>query len=156
MHLMPLLRVMPIAFRWDLWHQKTTPCPDKKGARIFLHVTSRNGHINPFSYLKLDGKFAVNSYLNIPPYLRHVATVPWEISSLCSKKRHALGVNEANCHVKLKHSKLLKKSCPVIKHFITHWQQDIHSSHITNFWSSLTQTLRKKKKKMPYTAKCRT
>jgi len=81
------------------------------------------------------------------PYLRHVATVPWEISSLCSKKRHALGVNEANCHVKLKHSKLLKKSCPVIKHFITHWQQDIHSSHITNFWSSLTQTLRKKRKR---------
>jgi len=28
----------------------------------------------------LTGKFATNSYLNIPPHLRHVATLPCEIS----------------------------------------------------------------------------
>ena len=143
---MPLLRVMPIVFLWDLWHQKTTPCPDKKAARIFLYVTSQNGHINPFSDLKLDGKFAINSYLNIPPHLKHVATVPWEISSLCSNKRHAQGVNEANCHVKMKHSKLLKKILSCDKAFYYLLTARYSHSHITNFWSNLTQTLRKKEK----------
>jgi len=28
---------------------------------------------------KLNGKFATNSYLNIPPHLKYVATVPCEI-----------------------------------------------------------------------------
>jgi len=29
---------------------------------------------------RLRGKFATNSYLNIPPHLKHVATLPCEIS----------------------------------------------------------------------------
>ena len=37
--------------------------------------------------VRLDGKFATNSYLNIPPHLSYVATLPCEISmfkkSLC-------------------------------------------------------------------------
>ena len=34
--------------------------------------------LNSFT-TRLTGKFATNSYLNIPPYLRYVATLPCEI-----------------------------------------------------------------------------
>ena len=36
---------------------------------------------------RLGGKFAANSYLNIPPHLKYVATLPCEY--LCSKYRNA-------------------------------------------------------------------
>jgi len=52
---------------------------------------------------RLSGKFATNSYLNIPPHLKCVATLPCEISMF--KNRHAQELIEANCHVRLSHSK---------------------------------------------------
>ena len=57
--------------------------------------------------VRLSGKFATNSYLNIPPYLSYVATLPCEISMF--KNRHVLEVIEANCHVRLGHSKTVLK-----------------------------------------------
>jgi len=56
---------------------------------------------------RLIGKFATNSYLNIPPHLKHVATLPCEISMF--KNRNAQEVIEANCHVKLRPLKKLLK-----------------------------------------------
>jgi len=52
---------------------------------------------------RLTGKFATNLYLNIPPHLNYVATLPYEISMF--KNRHAQEVIEANWHVRLSHSK---------------------------------------------------
>ena len=52
---------------------------------------------------RLSGKFATNSYLNIPPHPKCVATLPCEISMF--KNRHTQEVIEANCHVRLIHSK---------------------------------------------------
>jgi len=54
---------------------------------------------------RLTGKFATNSYLNIPPHLKCVATLPCE--NLCSKNRNAQEVIEANCHVRLRPLKKL-------------------------------------------------
>jgi len=51
------------------------------------------------------GKFATNSYLNIPPHLKRVATLPCEISMF--KNRYAQEVIEANCHVRLRPLKKL-------------------------------------------------
>ena len=42
------------------------------------------------------GKFATKSYLNIPPHLKRVATLPCEISIF--KKNRNAQVIEANCH----------------------------------------------------------
>jgi len=53
--------------------------------------------------LRLSGKFATDVYLNIPPHLNCVATLPCEISVF--KKRHPQEVIEANGHIRLKHSK---------------------------------------------------
>ena len=50
---------------------------------------------------RLTGKFATNSYLNIPPHLKCVATLPCEIS-MFKKNRNAQEVIEANCHVRLR------------------------------------------------------
>ena len=52
---------------------------------------------------RLNGKFATNAYLNIPPHLKYVATLPCEISMF--KNRNAQKVTEANCFVRLSHSK---------------------------------------------------
>ena len=52
---------------------------------------------------RLTGKFATKSYLNIPPHLKYVPTLPCEISMF--KKRNAQEVIEANCRVRLSHSK---------------------------------------------------
>ena len=52
---------------------------------------------------RLIGKFATNSYLNIPPNLKRVGTLPCEISML--KNRNAQEVIEANCHVRLRQLK---------------------------------------------------
>ena len=54
---------------------------------------------------RLTGKFATNSYLNIPPHLKRVATLPCEISMF--KNRYAQKVIEANCHVRLRPLKKL-------------------------------------------------
>jgi len=54
---------------------------------------------------RLTGKFATNSYLNIPPHLIRVTTLPCEISML--KNRNAQEVIEANCHVRLRPLKKL-------------------------------------------------
>jgi len=56
---------------------------------------------------RLSGKFATNSHSNIPPHLNFVATLPREISMF--KNRHAQEVIEANCRVRLSHSKTLLK-----------------------------------------------
>ena len=48
---------------------------------------------------RLTGKFATNSYLNIPPHLKRVATLPCDI--YFQKNRNAQEVIEANCHVRL-------------------------------------------------------
>jgi len=56
--------------------------------------------------VRLDGKFATNSHLNIPPHLNSVAKLPCEISMI--KNRHAQEVIEANCYVRLNHLKTLK------------------------------------------------
>ena len=52
---------------------------------------------------RLSGKFATSAHFNIPPYLNCVATLPCEIFTL--KNRLAQAVIEANCHVRLSHSK---------------------------------------------------
>ena len=39
---------------------------------------------------RLSSKFATNSYLNIPPRLKYVATLPCEISTPCSEKSDTL------------------------------------------------------------------
>ena len=56
---------------------------------------------------RLTGKFATNSYLNIPSHLKRVATLPCKISMF--KNRSAQEVIEANCHVKLRPLKKLLK-----------------------------------------------
>jgi len=53
--------------------------------------------------VKLGSKFLIVIFKNITPHLKHVATVPCEISML--QNRHAQEVIEANCHVRLNHSK---------------------------------------------------
>jgi len=52
---------------------------------------------------ELSDKFARKSYLNITPHLKYVATLPCEISVF--KNRNTQEVIEANCHVRLDHSK---------------------------------------------------
>ena len=52
---------------------------------------------------RLSGKFATHLYLNIPPYLKYVLTLPREISMF--KNRSVQEVIEANCHVRLSLSK---------------------------------------------------
>jgi len=54
---------------------------------------------------RLTGKFATKSYLNIPPRLKHVATLTCEISMF--KKSQAQEVIEANCHARLRPLKKL-------------------------------------------------
>jgi len=54
---------------------------------------------------RLTGKFATNSYLNIPSHLKRVATLHCEISMF--KNRNAQEVIEANCHVRLRPLKKL-------------------------------------------------
>ena len=54
---------------------------------------------------RLTGKYATNSYLNIPPHLKHVAILPCEISMF--KNRNAREVIEANCYVRLRTLKKL-------------------------------------------------
>jgi len=55
---------------------------------------------------RLNGKFATNSYLNIPTHLKRVATLPCE---MFKKNRNAEEVIEANCHVRLHPLKKLLK-----------------------------------------------
>jgi len=54
---------------------------------------------------RLTGKFATNSYLNIPPHLKRVTTPL--VKYICSKNRNAQEVIEANCHVRLRPLKKL-------------------------------------------------
>ena len=56
---------------------------------------------------RLSGKFATNACLNIPPHLKYVATLPSKISTF--KNHSAQEVIEANCHVRLSHSKTVFK-----------------------------------------------
>ena len=53
--------------------------------------------------IRLSGKFATNSYLNIPPHLKCVVTLPCKISMF--KNRHDQEAIEANCRGRLCHSK---------------------------------------------------
>ena len=52
---------------------------NKKQDTILLHVTSLTDFQNS-STVRLISKFATKSYLNMPPHLKHVATLPSEIS----------------------------------------------------------------------------
>ena len=60
---------------------------------------------------RLSDKFATNWCLNIPPHLKYVATLPSEIS--VSKNRNTQEVIEANCRVRLNHSKNFYNICLV-------------------------------------------
>ena len=53
--------------------------------------------------VRLNGKFAIEPYLNIPPHLS--MSLHYLVKNLCSENRHAQAVKEANRHVKLSHSK---------------------------------------------------
>jgi len=64
-------------------------CPGKEADKWLLSL--------PESVVNLQ------QYLNIPPHLNYVATLPCEIS--CSKNRHPQEVIEANDRVRLSHSK---------------------------------------------------
>jgi len=55
--------------------------------------------------VRLSGKFSTTLFLNIPPDLKYVATLPCEIS--ISKSRSAQAVIEVNCRVTLSHSKTI-------------------------------------------------
>ena len=57
---------------------------------------------------RLSGKFSTKSYLNIPPHLKYVVTLL--VKYRCSKNRHAQRAIEANCHLRLSHS---KNSCKI-------------------------------------------
>jgi len=65
----------------------------KKQDIVVLSVTSRNVYrfLKFFHCLRLKSKFAIKSYLNIPPRLDRVATLPGEISmfkkSPCSRNK---------------------------------------------------------------------
>jgi len=50
---------------------------------------------------RLTGTFATNSYLNIPPHLKRVATLLCEIC-MFKTNRNSQEVIEANCHVRLR------------------------------------------------------
>jgi len=79
-------------------------CESTKQDTKHLPVTSPN--VKDFlNYLtgRLNGKFATYSYLNIPPHLKYVATLPCEISIL--KNNTAQAVIEVNCHLTLSHLK---------------------------------------------------
>jgi len=51
--------------------------------------------------VRLCGKFVIKPYLNIPPHLKHAATLPCEMSV---QKSNVQEVFEANCRAKLSHS----------------------------------------------------
>jgi len=52
-------------------------CESKKQDTILLFVTSPNDNqFSIFFTVRLSGKFARNSSLNIPPHLNYVATLP--------------------------------------------------------------------------------
>jgi len=57
-------------------------CESKKQDIVVLSITSRNVYrfLKFFRCLRLKSKFAIKSYLNIPPRLDRVATLPGEIS----------------------------------------------------------------------------
>ena len=52
--------------------------------------------------VRLSSKFLLKSYLSIPPCVKHVATLPCEMSMF--KNRNTQEVIEANCHIRLSHS----------------------------------------------------
>jgi len=69
---------------WLCWHYNAvffyTVSQKKQNIKPLLPITSQNN--NRFSNFFTDGlssKFATNSCLNIPPRLKHVATLPYEI-----------------------------------------------------------------------------
>jgi len=55
----------------------------------------------------LSGKFLVTKWLNIPPHLKRVATLPYEI--IVFKNRNDPELCEENCQARLSHSKHLLK-----------------------------------------------
>jgi len=65
---------------------------------------------------RLSGKFAINWYLNIPPHLKRVATLPCEISML--KNDRAPEETEAHSHVRFSHSKISCKNICLVKYLL--------------------------------------
>jgi len=71
-------------------HINYVHCVSKKQDTKLLPITSPNVNRFQNSFTgRLTGKFATNPYLNIPPHLKRVATLPCEISmfkkSQCSR-----------------------------------------------------------------------
>jgi len=57
--------------------------------------------------VRFCSKFVIKLYLNIPPRLKHVATLPCEI--YISKNRHFQAVIDTNCHLDLATQKTVFK-----------------------------------------------
>jgi len=70
---------------------------------------------NSFTF-RLSDKFATKSCLNIPPRLKHGATLFCEISVF--KNRNNQEVIKANCHVRLNHSKKLFYNICLVKYLL--------------------------------------
>ena len=63
------------------WHNRIKlHCVSKKQDTKLLPITSPNvNRFSKFFHWQFPGKFATNTYLNIPPHLKYVATLPCEI-----------------------------------------------------------------------------
>ena len=76
---------------------------EKKQDTILLSITLPNISLfSKFFTVRLSSKFVIESCLNMPPHLKHAATLPCEMYVL--KNHHAQQVIEPNCHVRLSHS----------------------------------------------------
>ena len=98
---------------------------------------------------RLNSKFLVKRQLDIPPYLKRVATVPYEMCVL--KNRHAPQVSETNCRARLSHSKQLLNADKYLPSGVSIiWftdEKDIYSGHTENSteWPDCTPLATKKK-----------
>jgi len=90
--------------------------------------------LTDFQHPFTDGftsKYATKSSLTIPPHLKHVATLPCEISF--SKNCGAQELSEASYHARLSHSKqLLKNSCTVMLVLFSSLTKDTQIGHTKN------------------------
>jgi len=90
---------------WNLWCsvQLYYTVSQKKQDTILLSITLPNISLfSKFFTVRLSSKFVIESCLNMPPHLKHAATLPCEMYVL--KNHHAQQVIEPNCHVRLSHS----------------------------------------------------
>ena len=123
-----------------------------KGAAIYTVYTCTRitSSINRFSIFdfKLGDKSAIKLCLIISPLLKHVATVPWEISvPFCVQKSSYSASALTKLPFKTETVEICKKnSRPVIKHYLFHCQQDIHIGTHYKFLDQQHTTVATKKK----------